>query len=156
MGLIREERDPAFWTAVYEHPEVKPRVGLGHELDLAGIVSSPGVTPLAADHGGFIFAQLDGLGRTHELHTLFTPEGWGREVAQAAKDAFAFMFDRGADLIITQEVAGNRRSQPPRSFRFTPAGDFRPSPLGPDLRSWVLTRAAWEASPARQRMHTCP
>ncbi len=154
--MIREDRDAAFWTDVYEHPAVKPHVGLGREIDIAGIVSDPAVTPLRAEHGGFIFAQLDGLARIYELHTLFTPEGWGREVAGAAKDAFAFMFDRGADLIVTQEVAGNRRSQPPRSFRFSPAGEFRASPLGVDLRSWVLTRYAWEASPARLRMHTCP
>ena len=154
--MIREERDPAFWSAVYEHPAVKPHVGLGHEIDIEAFVSNPLVTPLAAEHGGFLFVQLDNLGRAYELHTMFTPEGWGREVAGTAKDAFALMFDRGADLIVTQEVAGNRRSQPPRSFRFEPAGQFRGSPLGVDLRSWVLTRYAWEGSPARQRMHTCP
>jgi hypothetical protein len=153
--LIREDRDPAFWTAVYEHPQVKPHVSLGHDLDLAEILADPGVTPLAADHGGFIFIRLDGLGRTYELHTMFTPEGWGREVAGAAKAAFALMFDGGADLIVTHEVAGNRRSQPPRSFRFEPAGGFRPA-LDHELRTWVLTRYAWEASPARQRMLTCP
>lgn len=150
--MIREERDAAFWTRIYEHPDVKPHVSLGADLDLAGIVTHPGVTPLAATHGGFLFARLDGLGRTFELHTLFTPEGWGREVLEASKQAFQRMFDAGADLIVTQEVAGNRRSQPPLSFRFAPCGDFRPSPLGHDLRTWVLTRAAWDASPARLRM----
>lgn len=153
--MIREDRDPAFWTDVYEHPQVKPHVGLGHDLDLAAILDNPAVTPLRAENGGFIFVRLDGLGRALELHTMFTPAGWGREVALAAKSAFTFVFDRGADLIVTQEVAGNRRSQPPRSFRFEPAGDFRPSVLGVDLRSWVLTRHAWEASPARLRMATC-
>lgn len=150
--MIREERDPAWWARIAEHPEVKPHITLGADFDLAAVVQHPSVTPLAADHGGFIFARLDGLGRVHELHTLFTPEGWGREVTGAAKHAFAAMFDRGADLIVTQEVDGNRRSQPPRSFRFAPCGDFRASPLGPALRSWVLTRDAWEASPARLRM----
>lgn len=154
--MIREDRDLAFWTDVYDHPQVRPHVGLGHELDLAAILASPVVTPLRAEHGGFVFVQIDGLGRALELHTLFKPEGWGREVTIAAKQAFDTVFDRGADLIVTQEVAGNRRSQPPRSFRFEPAGDFRPSSLGPDLRTWVLTRYAWEGSPARLRMHRCP
>lgn len=155
--MIRECRDLAFWSAIYEHPEVKPHVSLGHDLDLAAVVSSPAVLPLASAHGGFFFIRLDGVGRVWELHTLFTPEGWGREVHAAAKAAFAQMFERGADVIVTQEVAGNRRSQPPRSFRFCPAGEFRTSPeLGADLRSWVLTRTAWEASPARLRMPQCP
>jgi len=151
--VIREDRDPAFWTDVYEHPAVKPHVSLGHDLDIAAIVANPSVTPLRSDNGGFLFARLDGLGRVHELHTMFTPEGWGREVLISAKAAFAEMFRRGADVIVTQEVEGNRRSQPPLSFRFAPAGDFAFSPLlNATLRTWVLTRAAWDASPARQRM----
>jgi hypothetical protein len=149
--VIREHRDPEFWIGVYEHPAVKPHVGLGGELDVAAVVSNPLVVPLRADHGGFLFIRLDGLGRVHELHTLFTPEGWGREVASAAKEAFGLMFDRGADLIVTYEVAGNRRSQPPLSFRFQAAGGFAPD-LGASLRTWVLTRSAWEASPAFRRM----
>lgn len=155
--MIRESRSPTFWTAIYDHPAVKPHVSLGHEVDMAAVVASPTVTPLASAHGGFLFVRLDGLGRAYELHTMFTPEGWGREVTGAAKDAFVEMFERGADLIVTHEVSGNRRSQPPRSFRFTPAGDFRFSPeLDAHLRTWVLTRSAWDASPARQRMPQCP
>lgn len=152
--MILEDRDVGFWTEIYEHPQVKPHVSLGRELDLAAILSDASVTPLRAEHGGFLFIRLDGLGRAFELHTMFTPEGWGREVALAAKDAFTLMFGRGADLIVTQEVSGNRRSQPPRSFRFEPAGEFRPA-LDHELRTWVLTRYAWEASPARRRMSTC-
>lgn len=153
--MIREDRNAAFWTDVYEHPQVKPHVSLGHELDLAAILDNPAITPLRAEHGGFLFFRLDHMGRAFELHTMFTPEGWGREVSLAARAAFAFMFDRGADLIVTQEVAGNPRSQPPRSFGFKPASDFRPSALGVELRSWVLTRYAWDASPVRQRMRSC-
>jgi hypothetical protein len=126
-------------------------VSLGHALDLAAILEDPRVTPLRAAHGGFFFVQLDALGRCLELHTLFKPEGWGRGALLAAKAAFLLMFERGADVIVTHEVAGNPRSQPPLSFRFQPAGAFRPA-LGASLRTWVLTRAAWEASPARRRM----
>jgi hypothetical protein len=154
--VIRVERNPAFWCAVCDHPDVKPHVTLGHDLDLAEVVMAESVVPLAADHGGFLFIRLDGLGRVYELHTMFTPQGWGREVATAAKAAFERMFGAGADLIVTHEVAGNRRSQPPLSFRFAPVGEFRSEPaLNADLRSWVLTRSAWEGSPARQRMPQC-
>lgn len=153
MALIREDRDAAFWTAIYEHPEVKPHVGLGHEIDISAIVGSEQVTPLRSDRGGFLFFRLDGLGRVFELHTMFTPDGWGKEVLLSAKAAFAEMFRRGAQVITTYEVEGNRRSQPPLSFRFQPAGDFAPSvELNAQLRTWILTRNAWEASPARARM----
>lgn len=151
--MIREDRNPTFWTAVYEHPAVKPHVGLGQEVDFASLVQHPGVTPIRAEHGGFLFVRLDGLGRVHELHTLFTPEGWGREALLALKAALVVMFDRGTDLVTTSEVGGNPRSQPPRSFRFAPAGDFYDAPeVGAQLRTWILTRPAWEGSPARQRM----
>jgi hypothetical protein len=58
---------------------------------------------------------------------------------------------------VTHEVRGNRRSQPPLSFRFAPASAFHQVPqLAAELRTWVLTRSAWEVSPARQRMPQCP
>jgi hypothetical protein len=150
---LREDRDLAFWTWVYEHPEVKPHVGLGHAIDLGPLLDSPQVTPLRSDNGGFLFLRLDGLGRVYELHTLYRPEGWGREVLGAAREAFCAIFAQGCQLIVTHEVAGNWRSRPPKTFRFEPCGDFAPSPaLGADLRTWALRQAAWEASPARQRM----
>lgn len=151
--MIRENRDADFWTEVFNHPEVNPHVALGYDLDMRAVVSSAQVTPLRAEHGGFLFIRLDGLGRVYELHTMFTPEGWGREVLLSAKAAFTEMFGRGAQLITTYEVAGNWRSQPPKTFRFAPCGEFQHAPqLGVDLRTWALSRAAWEASPARQRM----
>lgn len=153
MALIREDRDAGFWTEIYEHPAVKPHVGLGHEIDMGAIVESLQVTPLRAEHGGFLFVRLDGLGRVYELHTMFTPEGWGREVLLSSKLAFAEMFSRGAQVITTYEVEGNKRSQPPLSFRFQPAGEFAHAPeLNANLRTWILTRTAWDNSPARSRM----
>jgi len=150
--LIRESRDVEFWTHVYEHPEVRPHVSFGHELDIASVVEHASVLPLRAEHGGFLFCRLDGLGRVYELHTLFTPEGWGREVHLAAKQAFCRVFETGAQLVTTYEVEGNPRSRPPRTFRFEPAGDFAPAENLPPLRTWVLTRNAWEASPAHRSM----
>jgi hypothetical protein len=153
--VISEDKDERFWRGVYEHPSVKPHVSFGLDVDLADLLGNEWVTPLRAEHGGFFFVRLDGLGRVHELHTLFTPEGWGREVLQALKEAVELMFQRGAQIITTYDVEGNWRSKPPKTFRFEPAGDFAATHLGPRLRTWVLTRNAWEASPARQRMATC-
>lgn len=154
-GSVIVDRDPAFWREVAGHPEVAPHVSLGQDFDIGAMVTHPLVTPLRAEHGGFIFIALDPLARVLELHTLFTPEGWGREVHAAAKAAFDHVFDGGVQLVVTSEVEGNRRSQPPRSFRFAPAGDFAATPYGPRFRSWFLTHAAWEGSPARRRAHSC-
>ena len=152
MAGIAEQRDPSFWRAVIDHPQVKPHVTLGHAFDVAPLVASARVLPLASENGGFLMVQLDGIGRVFELHTMFRPEGWGREVLLALKDACEMMFcERGAQIITTYEVATNKRSQPPKTFRFQPAGDFEPCDYG-DFRSWVLTKADWLTSPARRSM----
>lgn len=152
--MIREDRDPGFWTDVISHPEVAPLVTFGHKIDLSAVLDNPWVTPLRAERGGFVFFRLDGLARVHELHTLFLPEAWGsREILISAKQAFAEMFARGAQVIVTYEVAGNPRSQPPKTFRFQPCGEFvLADGLNAHLRTWILTQTAWETSPARQRM----
>lgn len=150
MDLL-EDRSPEFWDRIASHPEVAPHVFLGGAtLPLMEIVQHPSVTPLRAEHGGFLFCQLDGLGRVFELHTLFEPAGWGREVALSARQAFDHMFDAGAQLITTYEVEGWWRSRPPKSFRFHPCGDFAPSPFG-SLRTWILTADAWASSPVCRR-----
>ena len=101
--VIREERDGAFWRAVVDHPDVA-HVKMGLPFDVEGLVAHEQVIPLASEHGGFIFCRLDGVGRVFELHTMFTPEGRGREVTAAAKEAFAWMFRAGARVITTYEV----------------------------------------------------
>lgn len=148
--MIRIERDADFWVRVMHHPQVFTAVGRPDAAAIAEIVNRPNVFPLAAEHGGFLFARIDNLGRVLELHTAFTPEGWGREVNAAAKEAFNHVFAEGFQMVATYELADNPRSRPPRSFGFAPAGEFGPSALGM-LRSWVLTVAAWRASPAYLR-----
>lgn len=151
--MIREERDPAFWARIASHPDVAPHVLLnGGSVDLAQIIALPGLLPLASEHGGFLFARLDNIGRIYELHTLYEPEGWGREVLVSAKQAFARVFASGAQLVTTYEVEGWWRSRPPKSFGFVRAGDFAAVPdLGAALSTWVLTSDAWDASPACRR-----
>lgn len=152
--MIREERDPAFWAQVANHPDVRDAVLLSGELpDLARVCADPLVYPWASAHGGFLFYQRDGLGRVFELHTMFTPDGWGREVAQAAREAFTALFLRGADLVFTLEVRDSPNSRPPLSHGWKEAGPFSFAPeLAAEVRSWVLTRTAWDASPVRRRM----
>lgn len=153
--MIREERDPAFWCQVATHPEVSPRVTLGRGVDFDFVLSIPGVVPLAAEHGGLIFVPQDAIGRTYEMHTLFTPEGWGREVAKAAKAANEWMRQRGAQVLTTYQVEGNWRSQPPKTHGWRAAGEFAETPLG-SLKTWVLLMSDWVASPAYSRFNPCP
>lgn len=147
---IREERNPAFWRGIADHPEVSQAAIFGDAaMDLADIVQHPSVLPLASEHGGYLICRLDGLGHVCELHSMFTPEGWGREAMLAAVDAFDLAFAGGMQVLTTYEVSTNPRSRPPKRFGFVRAGEFQ-GPYG--LRSWVLTRAAWEASPGRSRL----
>jgi len=150
MGAV-ENRDPRFWREVINHPDVLPWVARGQVLNIEALLQHPGVTPLASDHGGYWFIQTDALGCVFELHTMFTPQGWGREALETAREAFRQMFASGANLIVTTETADNARSRPPLSFGFREAGPYRNSPLG-DQRTWFLTRDAWEQSPARRRV----
>ncbi len=147
--MIRIERDPAFWTRVAAHPEVTPMLmGLPAEK-VGALAGRPDMLPFASDHGGFLFGRLDALGFVCELHTLFTPEGWGREALTAGVQALEAVWALGYQSILTFEVRANARSKPPRTFGFVQAADWRATPLG-DLRLWTLTPTAWNASPARR------
>jgi hypothetical protein len=112
------------------------------------------ILPMAAEHGGFFFCRMDMLGMVAELHTIFTPEGWGREALLAGIEALNGLWLLGYQVLLTHELEANPRSQPPRSFGFRRVGDWRPSVVGP-LRLWVLTKEAWCAAPASQRRAKC-
>lgn len=148
MDLV-EDRDPAFWQTVFDHPEVKPHMGSGYSV--ATLVGHPDVTAFRTTNGGYLFHKLDMAGRAYDLHAAYLPAGWGREAYSALLTALARVFRRGAQVITAHEVRGNWRSRPPRTFRFRQAGDFAPTGFG-DLRTWVLTKADFEGSPARSRL----
>lgn len=156
MGL-RIERDPAFWVSVASHPEVSPHVLIGSDVQgLVDLIESPLITPLASEHGGFLFRNLDGMGLVLELHTLFTPDGWGREVALAARQAFGEVFDNGARVIVTHEQLGWWRSKPPKSHGWRPSGKNTHTVVG-EVRLWVLSQDCWSQSPTGRRWRNkCP
>lgn len=150
---LREERDPAFWDRVSSHPAVAPTVTMGRAMDWAASLAQPAVIPLAAEHGGLIMVRLDGIGRVHEMHTMFTPEGWGREAMLSMAQAIQWVFVRGSQLVTTYELEGEFHSLPPKTFRFAPCGDFSPVEGVPwRVRTWSLARLAWDAAPARRRI----
>ena len=148
--MIRVERDPAFWEGVAGHPALAGAL-MGMSAEDVGRVATQGhVLPVAADHGGFFFARIDPLGFVAELHTLFTPEGWGREALTAGVQAINLVWLCGFQTVVTHEVETNPRSRPPKTFGFTQAGDWRETPFG-SLRLWTLNETAWRASPANRR-----
>jgi hypothetical protein len=146
---VRIERDGAWWARVAAHEAVAAHIGVS-PAEVALFACDQRVVPLAAEHGGFLFRNLDGLGFVFELHTLFTPEGWGREVAAASHEAFRLMFGGRTSAIVTHEQRDWWRSVPPKSHGWTLAGDWRETPVG-ELRMWILTLSAWAASPAVKR-----
>lgn len=149
--MIRVERDPGFWAKVGSHPMVAPHVTFGQVVDWS-FVDDERVLPLAAEHGGFLFFRADGPGFVWELHTMFTPEGWGNEVSRSAKAAFDHVFASGTQMVVTLEMQENRKSRPPKSFGWKPCGDFQMVNTLDQLgKSWFLTVDAWRASPAKRR-----
>jgi hypothetical protein len=147
VNSIRVERDPAFWREVFDHPEVGG-VLRGYDVDIGPALAHDAVIPFASQHGGYLFVRLDVLSRVYEIHAAYTPEGRGREAHEALKEALETI---KADVIVAMET-DNPMSRPPLTFGFRAVGEFEPSPIG-DVRTWVLTRDAWEASQARRRMH---
>lgn len=146
-SIIRVERDPEFWREVFEHPDVG-HVLRGYSVDIGPAIAHAAVLPLASTHGGYLFVRLDILSRVWEIHAAYLPEGRGVEAHAALKESLTAV---NADVVIAMET-DNPMSRPPLSFGFRAVGEFSETPLG-DMRTWVLTRDAWEASNARRRMH---
>jgi hypothetical protein len=133
LADVTPDRDPAFWAAV-----------CGEDFNPA-CLESPYVQPFRTENGGYLLVQLDALGRVYDLHAAYLPEGFGKEAHGALKGALSQL--EGWQLINVSEVEGNGCSRPPLSFGFRPAG-----PMQGGFRTWFLSRAAWEQSPARRRM----
>lgn len=134
------------WAEIAADPTVKAHIAPDTDFDWwTPLLAHPAVRTVESPNGGYFLVQLDPLGRTWELHAAFKPQGWGREAHGLLKAALRDL--EGWDVILASEVAGNWRSRAPKSFGFRPAG-----PFAGQYRTWILTRAAWEASPARRRL----
>ncbi len=143
--MVAINRDASFWERIANHPDVA-HVMFGQVVDFSS-VEAECVYPYAAVNGGYIFVRLDPFGRIYDLHSLFTPEGWGREAFQTAIEVLALL--PGWQVITTYHT-GHKQSKPPASFGFRPAGAFCETPFG-NWQTWLLTRDAWEASPVYKR-----
>jgi hypothetical protein len=145
-------RDVEFWDSVASHPAVAPSVFMGLEqTSTAPLVLDERNIPLASEHGGLIFVASDHLGFSMELHTLYTPEGWGREVTEHARQCFRDVM-KTVSLVTTFEQEGEKQTRPPLSYGWRPAGDYSEVGLPKRLKMWILTREAWLASPVGKKL----
>lgn len=142
---VRLERSPEFWRELVAHPDLA-HVNEGMTSDIGEMVGRDNIIPMASENGGYLFCQVDPLGRVYDLHAAYKPEGRGREASSALKASLDAL---GADVVIVAETR-NPMSRPPRSFGFRVAADWRNSSVG-DIRTWSVTLADWRRSPAYRR-----
>lgn len=148
-------RDVQFWDSIASHAEVAPFVFMGapvQSLDI--LISDEKNEPFASKNGGVLFVKTDHLGSIYEMHTMFRPEGWGREVAVTGAKALHHIFSK-ALLVFTYEQEGHWQSRPPKSHRWKSSGAFVDQGLSKKLKLWYLTRDDWLSSPVGKKIR-CP
>jgi hypothetical protein len=147
---VRIERSLDFWLPVFQAPECQPaHCGLEIKEDaLEAFITNPWVRPIAGQNGGYLFVKKDDYGLIWELHSLFKRPGWGREAAAVGKQALKLMFADGMHLLFTYEIKG--LPTPPISYGWEKASEeYARTSIG-EGRIWLLTKAAWEQSPAHR------
>lgn len=118
--MIRRTMSPTLFDEVANHPEVRPWLGGGTgPLDTRPWVENPAVFCLEADKGGFVFHPI--LAGVYELHTMFLPEGRGKALMDAAREAWRYMFTQTDALeIVTKcpdDNTGARMASSQHGFR---------------------------------------
>lgn len=145
-------RSPEFWDGVAFHEEVAPFVFMGGEKQsLYSLVDDVRNVPFASENGGVLFVKTDHLGSIYEMHTMFTPAGWGREVAVTGAQALHNIFET-AVMVFTYEQEGHWRSRPPKAHRWKSSGEFVDHGFSKRLKMWYLTRDDWLSSPVGKKI----
>lgn len=145
-------RNVEFWDSVAFHPKVAPFVFMDCEKQsLAPLIENESNDPFSSENGGVLFVKTDHLGSIYEMHTLFTSEGWGREVAVTGAKALHHIFSK-ALLVFTYEQEGYWKSRPPKSHRWKSSGEFVDQGLSKRLKLWYLTRDDWLSSPVGKKI----
>lgn len=90
LSRMKRTLDPRGFNEIANHPDVRPWLGAGGQLDLAPFVMNPANFSFIGNDGGFV-AQKIGDGR-YEVHSLFLPSGRGGEAIRCAREGLAFMF----------------------------------------------------------------
>ena len=107
-------------NAVINHPDVCPFVSFDDTplpLDLQPVLEDRSNILLMSSNGGFLLMPKNAELTAYEMHTFFTPEGQGREVHDAAREMFEWMFTKTPALrIYTMTPDDCPHARPPISF----------------------------------------
>lgn len=134
-------RDATFLNQVANHPSVRPWLGTDgvSYVDLGILLALDGAFALINDVGGFVFIPK-GEGE-YEFHTQFLPEGRGRRVFEASREAQRIVFgEDGAKAVHTYVPHPNRAAR-----GLAIMSGFTQTGADDQNTYWTLTREAWEA-----------
>ncbi len=111
-------------NAIINHDDVREHVSFDDTefpMDLGPIVESEANVLLMAERGGFLFVPKREDGQAYELHTFFLKDGRGRELVEAAHEAFEWMFlETPARRLYTYTPDDCPHARPPLSFGWRP------------------------------------
>ncbi len=88
--VLRRVMDAAVLNRVSNPPSVRPWLGGEGKVDWSPIVEHAGNVALVNEHGGWVFQQL--MPGLYEAHSQFLPEGRGRPMFEAAREAIRYLF----------------------------------------------------------------
>lgn len=90
MQTVRRTMVATHINAVSNHPDVRSALGGDGVLDVTALVSAPGNLAFVSEHGAIVCV---GLGSGHyDVHTMFLPDGRGREARAAVVEMLDYMF----------------------------------------------------------------
>ena len=95
-------RAPLIVNEVVNHPDVRPFIGPGGEIDLSEAVSRPENWFLMGEHGGF--ALIWSAPNVHEVHTFIKRSGRGVWARAAAQSMIDYAADHG-DLMLWTKIS---------------------------------------------------
>lgn len=110
-------------NGIINHETVRPFIAFDDtpEFDLAPVLDNPNNIILTSQNGGFCLVPKNAELTAYELHTFYMPEGHGREVHDAAREMFAWMFTKTpARYVYTLVPDDCPHARPPVSFGWRP------------------------------------
>lgn len=106
--------------AIINSPDVLPFVSFDDTplpIFIRPLVEDEANYLFLSENGGFFLHCKNDLQNAYELHTFYLPEGRGREVHDAARGMFEFMFCKTSALTIYTTVPDDApHARPPISF----------------------------------------
>lgn len=90
LRTVSRSMDAAHFNAIANHDAVRPTLGGDGPMELRPVIENARNYAFATPHGGFLLLDC-GSGR-YDVHSLFLPEGRGREAMDAMREVAAYMF----------------------------------------------------------------